>query len=51
MTPERWRQVEGIYHAVLERLPQERAAYLDQACTSDDALRGEVQSFWNKSGS
>jgi serine/threonine protein kinase len=42
MTPERWQQVERLFHASLERAPGERAVFLDQACAGDDALRREV---------
>ncbi len=43
MTPERFRQVEAIFHSALERAPGERSSYLDQACAGDDALRREVE--------
>ena len=36
MTPERWRQVEQIYQAALDRDISERPAFLDEACASDD---------------
>jgi hypothetical protein len=39
MTPERWQQIEKIYHAVLEREPESRDAFLDEACTGDKGLR------------
>ncbi len=42
MTPERWRQVEEIYHAALEREPGQRAAFLAQA---DPEVRREVESL------
>ena len=45
MTPERWRQVERIYQAVLDREISARPAFLDEACASDDALRREVESL------
>ena len=38
MTPERWKQIEQLYHSALERNAEERAAYLLQACGGDDAL-------------
>ena len=34
-----------MYHAALERPPAERAAFLNEACISDDALRQEVESL------
>lgn len=45
MTPERWEQVERLYHAALERETSQRAAFLREACFGDDALRTEVQSL------
>ena len=45
MKSERWEQVERIYHSALEREPSERAAFLQQACRGDEALRGEVESL------
>ena len=45
MKPERWQQVEGIYHAALDRPVSERAAFLDQACSSDAALRKQVEAL------
>lgn len=42
MTPERWRQIESLYHAALERADSERTAFLDQVCREDEALRREV---------
>lgn len=37
-------RVSDIYHAALERAPDERSA-LHQACDADDALREEVESL------
>jgi len=45
MEPERWRQVEHLYHAALEQEESERAAFLDAACAGDPALRDEVASL------
>ena len=45
MTPERWRQVEAVLQAALEREPAERAALLDSACAGDPDLRQEVESL------
>ena len=45
MTPERWREIERLYHAVQERDAEERAAFLTDACRDDDALRREVESL------
>ncbi len=45
MTPDRWRQIEQVYHAALEREEGQRAAYLRQACAGDDELHREVESL------
>ena len=45
MPTDRWREVERIYHAALERDPDQRAAFLREACADDEALRREVQSL------
>jgi serine/threonine-protein kinase len=45
MTPERWLQIEQLYHAALERAPEDRAAFLAAACAGDEALLREVRSL------
>ncbi len=45
MKPERYKQIEELYHWVLGRKPEERAAFLDQSCGVDEALRREVESL------
>ncbi len=45
MTPERWQQIEELYHAALAHAPAVRAAFLQQACPDDEALRREVESL------
>jgi serine/threonine protein kinase/tetratricopeptide (TPR) repeat protein len=45
MKPERYRQIEGLYHEALEREPEERAAFLAQACEGDEELHQEVESL------
>jgi serine/threonine-protein kinase len=45
MTPERWRQIEHILQAALEREPAERAAFLERECAGDTGLRAEVESL------
>ncbi len=42
MTPERWQQIEEIYHRALERNAGERAAFLNEACGDDHALRRRI---------
>jgi TolB-like protein/Tfp pilus assembly protein PilF/tRNA A-37 threonylcarbamoyl transferase component Bud32 len=43
MTPERWRQVEEIFQAALDLLPEERARYVSQVCATDTDLRRNVE--------
>ena len=45
MTPDRWSEVERIYHAARARAEGDRAAFLDDACGTDQALRQEVESL------
>jgi serine/threonine protein kinase len=45
MDPARWRRVEEIYQAAVERKPEERAAFLAVACGGDEDLRREVESL------
>jgi serine/threonine-protein kinase len=45
MTPERWREVRALFAQALEREPAKRAAFLDEVCGNDTALRQEVQSL------
>jgi serine/threonine protein kinase len=45
MDPERWRRIEQLYHAVMERSPTEQATYLMEACGEDQELRHEVESL------
>jgi dienelactone hydrolase/predicted Ser/Thr protein kinase len=44
MTPERWQEVKKVLGGALEKSPEERSVYLDQACT-DPVLRREVESL------
>jgi serine/threonine protein kinase len=43
MPPERWRQIEDIFHAAREREPRVRPAFLEDACRGDEPLRREVE--------
>ena len=45
MRPERYKQVDELFIAALERQPEERAAFLDQACSGDSDLRREVETL------
>src|SRR5262252_6460253 len=45
MTPERWRQVNELFHSALKYDPGQRASYLNRACHGDQELRKEVESL------
>lgn len=43
MTPERFRQIRNLFDAAIEREPEERQNFLDQACRGDRLLHAEVE--------
>jgi tRNA threonylcarbamoyladenosine biosynthesis protein TsaE len=43
MPPDRWRRLEDLFHAALERPRAERDAFLASACDGDQELRKEVE--------
>ena len=45
MDSERWKQVDSLLQAVLERPSEEREAFLRHACSGDQALEREVRSL------
>src|SRR5258705_6707982 len=45
MDPERWQQIDQLFHSALKCEPAARAAFLERACTGDEALRREVESL------
>jgi serine/threonine protein kinase len=45
LTPERWGQIQAVFHSALDSDPAVRAAFLDQACGTDVELRAEVESL------
>ena len=45
MTPERWKKIEQLCNAALEREASQRGAFLLQACGGDNELRREVESL------
>jgi len=51
MSPQRFQQVEELYHSALDREPGERGAFLAQACGGDAELRREVESLLAQDGS
>jgi hypothetical protein len=42
MNPERWGQIERLYHAALERKPKDRGKFLAEPCEGDTKLHGEL---------
>ncbi len=50
MDPERWRKIEQLYHSALKHEPDQRSAFLKQACAGDEALRREVESLLANEG-
>jgi serine/threonine-protein kinase len=47
MSPERWNQIEQLYHAALQLQPDERSRLLREACGGNEELRREVESLLN----
>jgi eukaryotic-like serine/threonine-protein kinase len=45
MTPDRWQQIEKVYHSALELAKNERPAFVEKACAGDEGLRREVESL------
>src|SRR4029450_3350680 len=45
MKAERWEKVIDLFQSALERTPEERAAFLDEACHDDKGMRREVESL------
>src|ERR1700693_5694346 len=45
MDSERWKRVDNLLQAALERAPGERDAFLRQTCADDAALEREVRSL------
>jgi serine/threonine protein kinase/tetratricopeptide (TPR) repeat protein len=45
MTPERWQQVEAIFQAALDLVPEERGRYLSEVCADDVSLKSDVENL------
>jgi serine/threonine-protein kinase len=45
MDPARWSRINDLFHAVCDRTPAEREAYLKKACLGDEALCEEVRAL------
>ncbi len=44
-TAARWADLQRLYHEALECLPEDRASFVREACTSDQWLRSELESL------
>jgi non-specific serine/threonine protein kinase/serine/threonine-protein kinase len=45
MTPEHWQRLQELFNAAVELPPEQQAAFLDQACADDPALRRQAESL------
>src|SRR5262245_51571896 len=45
MLLERWHRIESLFHEALAKPAEERASFLDEVCSTDRALRCEVESW------
>ena len=45
MTPERWAQIEELFHRAAECEPERRTGLLDEACSDDPELRRAVEAL------
>jgi eukaryotic-like serine/threonine-protein kinase len=45
LTPERWAQVEDLFHRAVECEPEQRSRLLNETCSADPELRREVESL------
>jgi serine/threonine-protein kinase len=45
MKRERYKQIDELFQAALERRPEERRAFLDASCAADSVLRSEVEAL------
>lgn len=42
---QRWESVKDLLHQVMQLAPESRGAFLDEACSSDNSLRAELESL------
>src|SRR5437016_300884 len=43
MTPERWKQIDQLFHAALQREPGQRSAFIAESCAGDETLQKEIE--------
>src|SRR5215472_6246726 len=54
MHGERWRQVDKIFHDLIDQTPEQRASFLEQVCANDPSLKKEIEQLieaYERSGS
>jgi serine/threonine-protein kinase len=54
MQGERWRQIDKIFHDLIDQTPEQRASFLEQVCANDPSLKKEVEQLieaYERSGS
>jgi serine/threonine protein kinase len=50
LTPERWAQIEELFHRAAEFAPEHRSGILERACVGDPDLRREVEALLSSDG-
>src|SRR5258705_4455463 len=50
MNADQWQKIEQIFHAAIQRNPEERASFLEQTCAGDKSLLIEVNSLLTSFG-
>ena len=45
MHPERWQQIDQLFHSALAREPNDRAVFIAEACAGDESLRSEIEAL------
>jgi len=45
MKPDRWYKIEQVFHAALQRKPEDRANFLNQRCAGDSELYDDVKAL------
>ena len=45
MKAEQWQEIDRLFQIALERTPDERPAFLEQACSGDQSLLREVEAL------
>src|SRR5215470_18022930 len=43
MQGERWRQVDKIFHDLIDQTPEQRVSFLEQVCANDPSLKKEIE--------